>query len=124
MSESKVRRIDKDKLPWFYRLILKIPGADFLENVSSGIFWAIAVPIFLILEFFLGFFLLLYFPFPMNIGMTSIIPALILLMFLRISLERFVNWWNATVKDPQEWNIDKTMPEYLELLKKRNEKNS
>lgn len=124
MSESKVREIDKDKLPWSYRLILKIPGADFLQNVSSGIFWAIVVPIFLILETFLSLFLLLYFPFPMNIAIASIIPALILLMFLRISLERFINWWNVTVKDSQEWNIDKTMQEYLELLKKRNEENS
>jgi len=120
MGESKVKELDRNELPWYYRLILKIPAADFLENISSGLFWAMIVPIFLGLESFLALFLLLYFPFPMNVGMALVIPVVILVMFLRISLERFLNYWNGTVKDSQEWNIDKTMPEYLELLKKRN----
>jgi len=42
-------------------------------------------------------------------------------MFVRISLERFINWWNVAIKDSQEWNIDKTMSEYQELLEKKNE---
>jgi len=119
MSEGKVKTIDKGKLPWYYRLILKIPGADFVESASSGIFWGIIVPIFLILEFFLNISLLVFFPFPMNIALALIIPVVILLVFLRVSLERFINWWNSAIDDSFEWNIDKSMPEYLELLKKK-----
>jgi hypothetical protein len=60
MNESKLKKIDKNKLPFIYRLILKVPGANFLES-GSGIFWAVIVPIFLILEFFLSLILLLFF---------------------------------------------------------------
>jgi len=54
MSEQKFGRIDRDKLPFWYRFILKVPGAKFLEECSSGVFWAIVVPVFLMLEFFLN----------------------------------------------------------------------
>jgi len=122
MSEGEVKTIDKGKLPWYYRLILKIPGADFVENASSGIFWAIIVPIFLILEFFLNISLLVFFPFPMNIALALIVPAVILVVFLRVSLERFINYWNSAVDGSFEWNVDKSMVEYLELLKKKEKK--
>jgi hypothetical protein len=46
MSEEKLKKIDKNKLPFFYRLILKVPGANLIGSSSSGIFWAIIVPIF------------------------------------------------------------------------------
>lgn len=116
--------IDKSKLPLIYRIILKIPGADFLENCSSGIFWAIVVPIFLALEFFLNMLLLLSFPFPLNITLVSIIPTIIFLIFLRISLERFIRWWNSEVaKAGFEWNIDKTIREYVSILKEKEEYN-
>jgi hypothetical protein len=122
MSEEKLKKIDKSKLPFFYRLILKVPGANFLENVSSGIFWAIVVPIFLVLEFFLNLFLLIYFPFPINIVLTSIIPVAILIVFIRISLERFINWWNLNVGESSfKWNVEETMQEYLAILNKKEE---
>jgi hypothetical protein len=124
MGKGNVRKTLKNRLPWYYRLILKIPGADVLENISSGLFWAIVVPIFLLLEFFFTLFALVYFPFPINVCMASIIPVAILLVFIRISLERFINWWDATVNDSLEWNIDKTMPEYMKLLKKKKEENN
>jgi len=116
-------KIDRDKLPWFYRLILKIPGADFLESSSSGIFWSIIVPIFLTLEFFLSIFLLVFFPFPINIILTSTIPVAVLLIFIRINLERFINWWDLTFGESGvKWDVEKTMQEYLALLKKRGKK--
>lgn len=122
MTEPKARPIDKNKLPWYYRLILKIPGSEFVESTSSGIFWGLIVPIFLVLEFALNITLLLFFSFPTNIALVIVIPAAILLVFLRVSMERFINWWNSTVDNSFEWNIEKTMPEYLDLLKKREEK--
>jgi len=123
MNERKLKKIDRNKLPLFYRLILKIPGVDFLESSASGVFWGIVVPIFLGLEFFLNLFLLLFFPFPINIVLTSIIPVAVLIIFIRISLERFINWWNLTVGGrSREWNVEETMQEYLALLKKKEKK--
>jgi hypothetical protein len=122
MSEEKLKKIDKNKLPFFYRLILKVPGANLIGSSSSGIFWAIIVPIFLVLEFFLNLFLLLYFPFPINIVLTSIIPVAILIVFVRISLERFINWWNLNVGESSfKWNVEETMQEYLAILNKKEE---
>jgi hypothetical protein len=123
MSQSELKEIDKDKLPWVYRLILKIPGVDFLENTSSGVFWSLIAPVFLVLEFFLNFYLLLFFPFPVNVILTLIIPAIVLLVFLRISLERFINWWNLTLGEHRrKWDVEKTVQEYLVLLEKKKKK--
>ena len=120
MREEKLKKINKSELPFFYRLILKIPGANYIESVSSGIFWAIVVPIFLVLEFFLNLFLLLLFPFPLNLVLTGIIPVAILIIFLRISLEIFINWWNLNVGESMfQWNIEKTLQEYVALLKEK-----
>jgi len=120
MSEQKSEKIDKSRLPFFYRLILKVPGANFLESSSSGVFWGIVVPIFLVLEFSLNLFLLLFFPFPINIILTSIIPVAVLIIFVRISLERFINWWNLNVGESSfKWNVEKAMQEYLAMLKKK-----
>jgi hypothetical protein len=124
MSKEDLNEIDKSKLPFFYRLIMKAPGVDFLVSSSSGIFWAIIVPIFLIFEFFLNFMLLVLFPFPINILLASIIPGVILLIFVRISLERFINWWNLNVGSNFKWDVEQSMQEYLTLLKKRERKNS
>jgi hypothetical protein len=124
MSKEDLNEIDKSKLPFFYRLIMKVPGVDFLVSSSSGIFWAIIVPIFLIFEFFLNFMLLVLFPFPINILLASIIPGVILLIFVRISLERFINWWNLNVGSNFKWDVEQSMQEYLTLLKKRERKNS
>jgi hypothetical protein len=112
MSKQKLKRIDRDKLPFWCRFILKVPGAEFLENCSSGVFWAVVVPVFIILEFSLSFFLLVYFRFPINIFLVSIIPTIIVLIFARISLERFINWWNSEVaKEDFKWNIEEEMQE-------------
>lgn len=123
-NEEKFEKIDKSRLPLFYRLILKIPCADFLESCSSGVFWAVIVPIFLFLELFLNMYLLLFFPFPINIVLASMIPIIVFIVFLRISLERFIRWWNSEVAGTGfQWNIDKTVGEYLDLLKKKKKNN-
>jgi len=122
MSVSDLKKIDKTKLPWYYRLVLKIPGTSFIED-ASGVFWSILVPIFMIFEFFLSMFLLLMFPFPANIVLTAIIPTAVFLAFIRITLERFINWWNLTIgKSSFEWNIEKTMQEYIASLKKKEQR--
>lgn len=125
MSDNKVKRINMKELPWYYKLVLKIPRTDFLEN-AGGIFWGVITPTFLILEFFLSIFLMISFPFPINLVLTSIIPISTFMIFLKITLDRFINWWNAIFGNSGfVWNVDKTLQEYVNLLKKQEEeKNS
>jgi len=125
MSEDEIKKIDKNMLLWFYRLILKIPGAKFLETSASGIFWFIIMPILLTVEFFLSMLLLVFFPPPINIVLISMIPVAVLLVFARIDLERLINLWNSTVGESnQKWDIEKTMQEYIALILKKEKKTS
>ncbi|MGC8998890.1 MAG: hypothetical protein ACP5JW_05800 [Candidatus Bathyarchaeia archaeon] len=118
-KDDKPRRFEEKNLPWFYRLILKVPGTDFLES-AGGIFWGILIPIFLIGEFFLSLYLLMTFPFPVNIILTFIIPAVTFTFFVKVSLRRFINWWNATFGESGfKWDVEKAVEEYVNLLKRR-----
>lgn len=121
MKESKKL---EDHIPRIYKLILKLPIGNYsLPKNLQGFFWAIIVPAFIILEFFITIFLLILFPFPMNIFMAGSIPTLILLVFIKIQLQRILNLWNAEVKQQSfEWDIDRISEEYFSLLKK-NKKN-
>jgi len=117
-------KINKNKLPFIYRLILKLPKIS-LEHVPytfHGIFWAIIIPIFIIIEFFVSVFLLTYFIFPLNIILAGIIPLTIFVFFLKFMLERAINWWNSVFGEPFKWNIEKAANEYLKLLRKQNKK--
>lgn len=121
MAEEEFKKIEEKNLPWFYKWISKFPGADFLEG-AGGVFWGILVPIFLFAEFFLSFYLVLIFPFPINIFLVLVIPTIIFILFVKISLKRFINWWNSNFGKPSfEWNVEKTLNEYIKLLKKKEE---
>lgn len=110
----------EDELPWFYRLVLKLPfPSQSLPENLQGIFWAIIVPIFITLEFFIAIFLLILFPFPINIFFAGSIPAVIFLIFVKVQLQRLINMWNAEVKQRHfKWDLDKISKEYFSLLKK------
>ncbi len=125
MDGDKPKEITVKELPWFYKLVLKIPGTYYIES-AGGLFWGILVPTFLILEFFLSLFLLVYFTFPTNVILILVIPLSTFAMFVKITLKRFINWWNANFgKSGLEWNIDKTLQEYVDLFKRQNkEKNT
>ncbi|MEM1551159.1 MAG: hypothetical protein QXH03_00625 [Candidatus Bathyarchaeia archaeon] len=123
-KEDELRRIEEKDLPWFYRLILKIPGTDFLEG-AGGIFWGILVPIFLMGEFLLSLYFIVTFRFPLNILLVLIIPTATFILFVKISLKRFINWWNATFGEPGfKWDIERSMKEYLDLLRRRKQKDT
>ncbi len=124
MAEVAFKEIKTDDLPWYYRLILKIPGGDYLANVSSGIFWAVAVPIFFLLYVFINITLLIAFSFPLNILLAAVIPTMTLIIFIRMSLFRFLIWWNeSVVRTGLEWNVDKGIEEYLAIMRKKEEQN-
>ncbi|MEM2779770.1 MAG: hypothetical protein QW791_02695 [Candidatus Bathyarchaeia archaeon] len=64
-------------------------------------------------------FLLISFSFPINIILVSVIPTIMLALFVKISLRRFLNWWNANFGESRfNWNIEKALDEYLSILKK------
>jgi len=121
MSQTDAKKIDRKKLPLIYRILLEIPGANFFGNCSSGVFWAIIVPIFVVVEYSITMISLVAFTFPVNILAAATIPTLVLLVFARISLERSINWWNIAVGENTTRNIDETMPEYLDLVNKQKE---
>lgn len=117
-----LKKLDKSRLPFVYKLVLRIPvpSLDSFPSVFQGIIWAIGVPIFIVLFFISTLFSLVYFPFPINIILTAILPSLIFLMFLRVILERFLKQWNAMIEEPTlEWNVEELIDEYIDLLKKQ-----
>jgi len=114
--------IDRDKLPWFYRLILKIPGVSSVED-ASGVFWGIIVPVFAMVDIWLNLYLFFALRLPINVIVIGIVPITVLIIFIRVSLERFINFWNLTVrKSHSEWIIEETVQEYITLLKKKVDK--
>jgi hypothetical protein len=110
------QKIHEGSLPWLYRLLLKLPGVGRIET-APGLFWVLVVPILLFLNILLSLVLLLTFPFPVNILLVAIVPASLLVVLLRLGLERFINLWNLIVAaSTVEWNVEKSAREYVELL--------
>jgi len=117
-QEGKLQRINRDKLPLFYRILLKIPIPAIIAsvNIPSGIFWAIIFPIFIFLDFFLNIIFLIGFSFPVNIILFCVVPFAILVIFVRVTADRFIDLWNSSVIGgfaPRE--IKEVLKEYLAL---------
>jgi hypothetical protein len=118
MEQEKFEKIDREKLPLFYRLLLKvpIPSISITIDISSGIFWAVIFPIFLFLDFFLNIYFLIGFSFPINIFLVCVVPVAILVIFVRVTIDRFINWWNsAVVGGYTQRELKKVLQEYLAL---------
>ena len=113
------QKIDLKTLPLSYRLMLKVPGADRIENVS-GIFWAIVAPLFIFLSCLVNLYLFVRFAFPYNYLLVSIIPFILLLVFLKIGLKRFINFWNLNfVRSRLDWDVGKLTKDYVKLIRKQ-----
>ena len=107
-----------------YRLILKIPKTNLVES-ASGVFWAIIVPLFIFVDSLINLYLFMWLPFPVNVALVGIVPALVFLVFLRIGLGRFINFWNLNfVRSRLEWNIKEKTKEYIDLLNKQRKRSS
>jgi len=97
-----------------------IPGINSLEGAASGVFWAIVVPIFLVLNFFFTMFMLIWFSFPLNIILAAIVPVAVFVIFIKICLERFVNWWNLVIGESDfVWDVETGIKEYMDLINKK-----
>ena len=120
--EKKLQKLDVKRLPLIYRLLLKLPlpSLESFVQESQGIFWAVIVPVCLVLYAVVGFWTLIYFSFPTNVILFLTVPTIIFLFFLRIMLERFISEWNAMIGGSEkEWNIEKLVDEYLDIVRKR-----
>ena len=119
-KNQKLKRIEEKDLPILYRLLFKIPLKSL--GSSSGAFWALVCPILLLLNFFFDFFILVYFSFPINVILALAVPAVVFILFVRIILERFINWWNNfVVSGYVKRDLGEVLDEYITLIGRNGE---
>jgi len=125
MTEERLKEVNIQKLPLFYRLILKIPNVqiDRVPGIIQGLFWAIALPLLILVEVVVSFCLLAFLPPPANLAALAIIPAAIIVIFAKLMLERLINWWNGLVSSQaRHWDVTRAIDEYKELLERQRRK--
>ena len=121
LDDMSAKEIDQENMPWYYRLVLRLPKLSIEEfsEVFQGLFWVLFLPLLIVCNFFLGLVLFLFLPVPVNFIMVGAITLVLFIIFVKTQLERFINAWDAMIKkEPIEWNIDKTLQGYIELLQK------
>jgi len=119
-KNQELKRIEEKDLPILYRLLIKIPLKSL--GSSSGIFWAFVCPILVFLSFFFNFFILIYFSFPINIILAFVVPAVVFILFVRVILERLINWWNNFVVSRYvKRNLEEILDEYITLIGRNEE---
>jgi|SRR5271157_625322 len=115
-QDNRLEKIDRKKLPFIYKVILKLPFPETSKsiNVPSGIFWAIIVPIAMILDFYVNIYFIVKLSFPINVIMICTVPFAILVIFVRATADRFINWWNSAVAGGYvQREIENVLDEYL-----------
>jgi len=128
LSPEELERIPL-RYRWLLKLFLKFPNPSFPYFVLrrlpwiDGIFWALVVPVLLTLYFFFGIWLVgylsLYVLFPFNVILGLSIPGLILIIFLRVQIERSITAWRSFRSSTLDWDIPKAVDEYYRLAKKK-----
>jgi hypothetical protein len=113
---------ETEKLGLIYKILLRFPklSLENLPNVLQGLFWVIILPIFLLCEFFLNFYLLLALPFPLNLVLAVGVNLLLVVAMLRVMLERSLNAFKMLFY-PHRMDKDVTqlVQEYISLLRKK-----
>jgi len=131
-----LNREELEQLPWRYRLFLKLfmkfPNLRFPYFVVKklpwveGIFWALLIPIFLVVYFFFTFWLYvtlsLLVGFPLNVIIWLSIPSVFFIVFLRIQFERIIPFWRSLGSQPKDWDVPKFAEEFLLLIEKQHKK--
>ena len=124
---------DLEQIPrhyrWLLKLFLKLPNPRlpfFLTRrlpEIEGLYWAVIVPIFFVLLFYLIVYLVpflsLHFAFPLNIIIEFLILLPLPIMFLRIQAERTLLLWKTYRSTSTEWNVTKVVEELFELRRKQ-----
>jgi hypothetical protein len=117
-----------ENIPLFYRIILKVPKLS-LDALSEneklhGIFWAAILPSLLLCNLLLNMLLIATLSFPFNILSVTAINLLIMLLALRILVERALNSEKAYLSKSFNWNMEKSLQEYFALINKRDQDKS
>jgi hypothetical protein len=121
LSEERLEKVEVSRLPFLYRLLLKFPNVkiESLPSMLQGMYWAVILPILVGTETLVTFCLIAFIPPPMNLIAALAIPAVIFIVFVKIMLERFIDWWNGLVgNQTNQWNVSQKVTEYKELLDK------
>jgi len=117
---------------FFTRILLKLPNPSMpffvvkRFHLLEGLLYGLFLPIFMFLS---AVFTLILFPtamlafaFPLNYIVLLILPSVLFVIFLRIELERTINWWRSVFDAPTEWDTSKSVDELLQLFKKQQNK--
>jgi len=117
------------KYRFLAKLMLKLPNPSipfFIFKrlpLLEGIFYGIMLPVFayLYLALMLWLFPLatLAFGFPLNIIIVLVFPTAVFVIFVRIQLERTINWWRSVSSSSKEWDSSKSINEFVDLLKRQ-----
>ena len=117
------------KLPFWYRWILKLPAPNmFLSRrfpVITGLLLFGILPTLIVFFSFFGVFFILASPvldFPLNYILALLVPGVFALFWLRLQLERALNWWKSMREQPMHWDVEKSVEEYTNLLKEQRKK--
>ncbi len=112
-------RFPTPRIPFF--VVRKLP---LVEGIIHGIF----VPVFMFLVGLFMFWLIptmtFVFGFPLNIIITLGVLGLFLAVFVRIELERAIQWWRGAFGSPVQHDTSKTVEELVELFKKQQNRKS
>lgn len=122
MAQEKIEKLDKRKLPFFYRLLPRITSvkSESLPSAFQGFFWVIALPLLIAVEVMVTSYLVVFIPSPANYISLCVIPVVVLILFAKLMLERLIDWWNGFVSGQnQQWDVKKTILEYKKLLENR-----
>ena len=112
-----IMRFPAPRIPFF--ISKKFPSIE-------GIFHGLIMPLLL---FVIGLFMLwllptatLMFGFPLNVLITLLVPVSIFAMYIRIELERTMNWWRSIFNNPLTWDSSKSLQELIELFENQEDK--
>jgi hypothetical protein len=102
--------------PLWVRILLKIPAPSF-EHFSDrfeGYFWILIMPVFIFSIGCVNLLLITCFPSPLNAILFFSLNSLIVLLFMRILIERTLHAKKAILNQGQfRWDIDRSLSEYL-----------
>jgi len=117
MSEDSC---EHDDLPLFCRIFLFFPKLS-LENFSErfqGIFYVVILPMFIFIDAIMNLAFLACFSFPINFIAVVAANSFVVLLILRIYLDRAITFHSNLMKEQHFcWNLDKSLNEYFKILK-------
>jgi len=113
---------EPEELGLIYRLILRLPklSVESLPPVLQGTFWVIILPLFMIGQCYLDFYLLLAFPFPFNVIVVGGVVLAFIVAFYRVMLDRALNSLRMLFYPARlDKDAEQLVQEYIHLLKKK-----